>query len=463
MSSPKRAIVIGGSMAGLLAARVLVDHFSEVVLVERDRLPAEAEFRAGVPQSRHLHVLLRRGAQLLEQFFPGISADLVSAGAEILSWPRDLLWLGPGGWGQRFDLDFTLICSRRELVEWSVRRRVLASERLRVVQEHDVTALMSTPDGGAVRGVRLHARGDADPASAHELEAALVVDASGRGSRAPEWLQALGYPAPRQTVVNPFLGYASRQYEPPPGFHADWRALFLQARAPQTTRAGGLFPIEGGRWIVTLAGIGGDYPPTDDEGFLEFARSLRTPILYEAIKNARPLTPIAGYRRTENRLRHYDELQRWPDRLVVLGDAACALNPIYGQGMSVAAETALVLDDWVRRAEAPLAFQRRLARSITTPWLLATAEDYRYSTTEGGQRDLTTRLMHRYFDQLTRVALVDPVVQRAFLGVIHLLAAPKVLFQPHIVARTLRGPGGRRLSQPPTLTPLADSVPAAVI
>ena len=244
MSVADRAIVIGGSMAGLLAAHVLTNHFSEVVLVERDRLPTEAEFRAGVPQSRHLHVLLRRGAQLLEQFFPGISADLVSAGAEILNWPRDLLWLGPGGWGQRFDLDFTLICSRRELVEWSVRRRVLASDRLRLVQEHDVTELIA--DGAAVRGVRLHARGGADSESVHELEAALVVDASGRASRAPEWLQTLGYPAPRQTVVNPFLGYASRQYEPPPGFQADWRALFLQARAPQTTRAGGLFPSRTG-------------------------------------------------------------------------------------------------------------------------------------------------------------------------------------------------------------------------
>jgi 2-polyprenyl-6-methoxyphenol hydroxylase-like FAD-dependent oxidoreductase len=464
MSTSDRAIVIGGSMAGLLAARVLTSHFSEVVLIERDRLPSDAEFRAGVPQSRHLHVLLRRGAQLLEQFFPGISADLVSAGAEVLNWPRDLLWLGPGGWGQRFDLDFTLICSRRELVEWSVRRRVLATDRLRLVQEHDVTELIATADGATVRGVRLRARGSADSAAdpVHELDASLVVDASGRASRAPEWLQTLGYPAPRQTIVNPFLGYASRQYEPPPGFQVDWRALFLQARAPQTTRAGGLFPIEGGRWIVTLAGVGGDYPPTDDEGFLEFARTLRTPILYEAIKHARPLTPLAGYRRTENRLRHYNEFQRWPDRLVVLGDAACALNPIYGQGMSVAAETALVLDDWVRRAEPPLAFQRRLATSNTTPWLLATAEDYRYPTTEGGQRDLTTRVMHRYFDQLTKVALVDPVVARAFLGVIHLLTPPRVLFQPHIVARTLRGPRGRRLSLPPTATPLAGSVLAPV-
>jgi 2-polyprenyl-6-methoxyphenol hydroxylase-like FAD-dependent oxidoreductase len=454
MSSDDRAIVIGGSMAGLLAARVLVDHFPEVVLVERDRLPDDAEFRAGVPQSRHLHVLLVRGAQVLEQLFPGIRSDLVGAGAEILSWPRDVLWHGPAGWAHRFELDVSLISSRRELVEWSVRRRVLASERLRLIQEHDVTDLIAAADGRSVRGIRLHSRVDG---SVQELDAGLVVDASGRSSRAPEWLQALGYPAPRQTVVNSFLGYASRQYEPPPGFQADWRALFLQPKAPLTTRAAGLFPVEGGRWIVTVAGAGRDYPPTDEEGFMAFARQLRTPILYETIKHARPLTPIAGYRRTENQLRHYDELLRLPEGLVVLGDAACAFNPIYGQGMTVAGESALVLNDWLGRAEPSLAFQRRLARAVATPWLLATGEDYRYPTTEGGQRNLTTRLMHRYIDRLADVALMDPVVSRAFLSVLHLLAPPTVLFQPNILGRALRGPRGERLSMPPTTTPLAES------
>src|SRR3984893_1805301 len=202
MRSTDRPIVIGGSMAGLLAARVLVDHFREVVLVERDRLPADAEFRAGVPQSRHLHVLLVRGAQLLEQFFPGIRAELVGAGAEILSWPRDLLWLGPAGWGQRFDLGFSLICSRRELVEWSVRRRVLASERLRLVQEHDVTELLAGPNGESVRGIRLHPRSTVETtpdSSVQELEAGLVVDASGRGSHAPECLGAPCSPPRRPT------------------------------------------------------------------------------------------------------------------------------------------------------------------------------------------------------------------------------------------------------------------------
>src|SRR5262249_14637514 len=158
-----------------------------------------------------------------------------------------------------------------------------------------------------------------------------------------------------------FLGYATRLYAPPAGFQADWQALFLQPSAP-SARGGGLFPIDGRRWIVTVAGVGRDYPPIDDAGFLDFARSLRSPILYEAIRHAQPLTPLVAYRRTENQLRHYEQLERWPEGFVVLGDAVCAFNPIYGQGMTVAAESAELLDDWLRRPAPAHTFQRRLRR-----------------------------------------------------------------------------------------------------
>jgi hypothetical protein len=158
------------------------------------------------------------------------------------------------------------------------------------------------------------------------------------------------------------------------------------------------------RWHVTLAGAGRDYPPTDEAGFLAFAKGLRAPILFDAIKDARPLTPITGYRRTESQLRHYDELQRWPDRFVVLGDALCAFNPIYGQGMSVAAEAALALDRWLRAPTSTRDLQRTLARTVATPWLLATGEDFRYPTTEGGRPGPIVKLTHRYLDRVVAVA-----------------------------------------------------------
>ena len=320
-----RAIVIGGSMAGLLAARVLADRFGEVVLVDRDTFPNTAEFRKGVPQSRHLHVLLARGGRILEHLFPGLLDDLTDAGAVSIRWPQDVLWLGPGGWGTRTARGLTSISCRRELLEQKVRARVLDATAVTALDGHDVIGLLEASEGSAVAGVRLRARADS---AERDLEADLVVDASGRGSRAPAWLEEIGYQSPAQTVINSFLGYASRLYERSDSADRDWEALFLQPKAPEGTRAAALFPVDGDRWHVTLAGIARDYPPTEDEGFLEFARSLRTPILYDTIRDARPLTSISAYRRTENQHRHFDRLPRWPERFVVIGDAVCCFNPI---------------------------------------------------------------------------------------------------------------------------------------
>src|SRR5216683_2373637 len=156
MSEPDRAVVIGASVAGLLAAHALSGHFAEVVIVERDSLPREPEFRKGVPQSRHLHVLLVRGAEILEQFFPGITESLYAAGAQPIDWTRDVLYLGAAGWGTRFPRSLTLILSHRELLEWSIRQRVLGSPRIRAIEEHDVVdlqwpecAVTQAPAGGS--------------------------------------------------------------------------------------------------------------------------------------------------------------------------------------------------------------------------------------------------------------------------------------------------------------------------
>jgi 2-polyprenyl-6-methoxyphenol hydroxylase-like FAD-dependent oxidoreductase len=450
MAETGRAIVIGASVAGLLAAHVLSRHFDEVVIVERDTLPKDAQFRKGVPQSRHLHVLLARGADILEQFFPGFRESLFAAGAQPIDWTRDVLFLGAAGWGIRFPRSLTLILSHREVLEWAIRQRVLGSEKIRCIEEHDATELLPTSNG--FNGVRIKARPDGE---VQELTAQLVVDASGRNSKAPDWLTAHGYPAPRQTVINSFLGYASRQYAQPANLDVDWKALFLLPKAPKSARSGGLFPIDHTRWMVTLAGAGRDYPPNDEAGFLEFAHTLRSPILYEALRGAEPLTPISTYRRTENQWRHYHELNRWPERFVVLGDAVCAFNPIYGQGMTSGAESSLVLDRWLGGTESALEFQRQLGKTVATPWLLATGEDFRFPTTEGGKPGLTTRAAHRYFDRLLEVATVDETVAQAFLRVLHLLDPPGVLFRPGILARALRGPGRPLLTAPPTATPLS--------
>lgn len=424
-------------MAGLLAARVLADRFAQVVIVDRDTFPDDAAFRKGVPQSRHLHVLLARGAQILESLVPGFRADLAAEGAVSLRWPGDVGLLGAAGWATRRTRSLPLVSSRRELVEHVVRRHVVARPSVDVLENTDVIGLLTARSGSFVTGVRIRSRADrAD----QDLEAGLVVDASGRGSQAPAWLEELGCGPTRQTVVDSFLGYASRTYARDPTIEREWRALFLQA-TPQSTRGGGLFPIEHDQWHVTLAGVGRDYPPTDEPGFLDFARSMRSTVLYEAIRDAQPISTISAYRRTENQLRHFDDLPRWPGGFVVVGDAACCFNPVYGQGMTVAAVEALVLQGWLKDGAPAHEFPQRLAKAIANPWLLATGEDFRYPTTEGGRPNAVTRLMHGYLDRVVATSTTDPVVAGAFNKVVQMVARPTLLFHPEVVVRTLRGPG----------------------
>src|SRR4051812_2074840 len=214
--SREHAVVVGGSLAGLLAARVLADHFDKVTVIDRDRFPEDPAFRPGIPQSRHLHVLWTRGLELLEDLFPGLEKTLIGAGAEEIGVPSDVLWLTAAGWRERFEVTRLLTFSR-PLLDWAVRSRLIGS--LEVLEDQEATGLVAR--GADVAGVSLR--------SGETMTAGLVVDATGRGSRAPSWLAALGYPAPPETRVDPLLGYASRYYAIPPGLSPGWKALYLQA------------------------------------------------------------------------------------------------------------------------------------------------------------------------------------------------------------------------------------------
>jgi 2-polyprenyl-6-methoxyphenol hydroxylase-like FAD-dependent oxidoreductase len=453
------AVVVGAGMAGLVAARVLADYFARVTVIERDRLPARPAPRAGVPQSRHIHILLARGMALLDQLFPGLEDELLAAGAVPIDFPGDALWLSPAGWSQRFRPGLRLVSCSRPLLEWSVRRRLAAATTVSFLEGQEATGLTVDDTKAAVTGVRLRARPHSRAAAAADptLPAALVIDASGRSSRTPEWLGELGYPAPPETIINPFLGYATRAYARPEDAMTDWRLLYVQAKPPQTGRMGLLLPVEGDRWMVGLAGAERDYPPTDEAGFLRFAASLRSPIIHDAIRHARPLSPIHGYRQTDNRWRHYEQAQRWPERLIVLGDAACTFNPVYGQGLTMAALAGVTLNQCLQahrehQAPADLAglarrTHRALAHTTAAVWLLATGEDLRYPTTEGSRPTLRTRLMHRYLNRLGPVATVNHTVNAAFLEVANLVHPPTALFHPNVLLPTLRG------ATPPLRTP----------
>jgi 2-polyprenyl-6-methoxyphenol hydroxylase-like FAD-dependent oxidoreductase len=458
-----RAVVVGGGMAGLLAARVLAGHFEHVTVVDRDRFPEAPAFRPGVPQSRHLHVLLGRGLEGLEQLFPGFEADLVAAGAAVVA-GSESLWLNPAGWSRRYRSPIRLLGASRELIEWQARTRVTALANMQLLEGCEAVGLLADPSRAAVTGVRLRSRtGPAGEAgAATDLAADLVVDASGRGSRAPQWLAELGYQPPAETSISSLLGYASRQYAIPAGFRTGWRMLVINAKPPGNPRAGALVPIEGDRWMVALIGAGRDYPPTDDAGFLEFARGLRSPLLHDTVKDAEPVSPIYGFRNTDNRRRHFERLRRWPERFVVVGDASCTFNPIYAQGMTVTAMTAValgrILAEHRRHSDAdPLGrarqAQRQLARTSAGAWTMATTEDLRYPWTEGARLDLPTRVMHRYADRVLEVANGNPRVNTAFVNVVNLRHPPASLLRPRVLLPVLARRRAPPLTDPPTTRP----------
>ncbi len=382
------AIVIGSSIAGLTAARVLADHFAQVTIIERDELSPIPEFRRGLPQTRHAHSLPLRGQTILEQLFPGLLAELVANGAIQINDGNEMAFFIAGKWHEvKHNAAMVSMTCSRPLLDATIYRRLVALPNVRVIHQREVAGLSVDRQGQRVVGVRL--RGRQGLRRRETIVAAdLVLDASGRGSRAPEWLAELGYTPPGESIIDAFSGYASRLYRRPADFAGNWKTLYVRPSPPDGSRGGLIIPIEGDRWHVTLIGMGGDYPPTDHDGFVEFARSLPTPQLYEAIKEAEPLTQPCGYRSTANRVRHYDQLSRYLEGFLVTGDAVYTLNPVYAQGMTAAVLGSEALAHTLARqtpgdltglAEA---FQSRLKQAVASAWQMATREDQRWPNTE---------------------------------------------------------------------------------
>jgi 2-polyprenyl-6-methoxyphenol hydroxylase-like FAD-dependent oxidoreductase len=430
----EHAIVLGGSMAALLAARVLSEQFARVTLVERDLYPVEAEPRKGVPQGRQLHALLAKGLQVLHGFFPDLK-DALRAGGAIIGDPgTDLRWHHFGGYKIATPTDMEGVYVSRPFLEGEVRRRVLALPNVTALQNYDVEGLVASGDRTAVTGATVRNRAED---RVEQLAADLVVDATGRGSQAPKWLAALGYAAPDEAQVKVDVGYTTRTYRRDP---ADRVGCIAAEEAPAGKRFGMAFPAEGDRWIVLQGGLLGDHAPHDEQGFLDFARTLPTLDVYNVIKDAEPLTDFAIHKFPHSRRRYYERLKRVPANFVAVGDAVCSFNPIFGQGMTVAAVEAQQLGTWLRtdRARDPRRFFKQIAGVVDVPWTLAVGEDFRYPQVTG-PKSPGTDLLNAYSARLHRAATHDPVVLTAFLKVAHLLAPPTSLFHPRVVARVLFG------------------------
>jgi 2-polyprenyl-6-methoxyphenol hydroxylase-like FAD-dependent oxidoreductase len=446
-----RAVVLGASMAGLLAARALTDAYAQVVVVDRDHLPEAGAQRRGVPHGRHLHALLAAGQQALEELFPGLTAELVAHGVPVGDPLANGRWYLNGHLLRQAPTGMVALCASRPFLEGHVRTRVRALPSLRLLDRCQVVGLASTRDGRRVTGVRVLR--PVDGGAEEVLGADLVVDATGRGSRASLWLEALGYPRPETEQVRIGLGYATRTYRlPPDALGGDLGVL--HGSTPEHPRGGAFLRLEGDRWMVTLAGILGDHPPTDPDGFLAFARSLRFPDIYEAIRDGQPLDDPVGFRFPTSVRHRYERLDRFPDGLLVVGDAVCSFNPIYGQGISVAALEALALRRHLQRGAVP--GPRRwfgdLAHVVDVPWDIAVGGDLVFPGVQG-RRTLKVRLVNAYLARLHAAAAHDAGLASAFMRVAGLVAPPQSLLRPGIALRVLGGSLRRAATRPGGLRP----------
>lgn len=464
VAQPTHAVVIGASVAGLCAARVLCDHFDRVTVLEKDALRDDASLRRGVPQARHVHALLIGGQRIIEGLFPGFTAWMIANGAETPNMGADAAWYVFGGFRPKYRSELNPICASRPLIEQGIRRQALSGGRIALLTGVEWRGLLADADGARVAGVRY---ADAEGVE-RSLEASLVVDASGRGSRLPAMLEALGLPAPEETTVTSRAGYATRIIRL--RRRVGWRVAYVQPSAPGGTRGGIIAPIEWDRAIVTLIGMAGDAPPTSEEGLQAFAESLPAGELADVLRDAEPLSPIYSFARAENRMRHYERLPRHLDGLVALGDAVFALNPVYGQGMTVAAIGARTLGevlaasrgrDGLKMQGLSVRFQTALLKTLALPWQMATGEDLRWGLPENkGHVGPLNRVLNAYVDMVQRGSLRSPYLCEAFYRVAQMLDAPPALFRPGVIARALwhgligqRGPKSR-VSEKPKLSAL---------
>jgi 2-polyprenyl-6-methoxyphenol hydroxylase-like FAD-dependent oxidoreductase len=444
MISPRmgRAVVIGAGVAGLIAARVLSKHCERVTIVERDSLHEAAAPRKGAPQGRHVHVLLKRGQEVMEKLFPGFSEALVMRGAIPLNNSADLRCHHSGRWRARFDSDVSTISVSRPTLEHEIRRRIAQLPNVSIVSGASFTRYAVDWEYSRVTGVFARAHG---PESLEDLvRADLVVDASGRGSQTPRLLNELGYTPPPESVVRVNFGYASRIYERPSGT-PDWQAMYVVDRAPRL-RGGLIFPIEGNRWLVTLLGWHWDHPAATDAGFAEFARSLPSPDLHAAICTAQPLTDPVCHGFPATWRRHYEQLTRFPSGLLVVGDALCSFNPVYGQGMTVGALEAELLESCLARFAAhgvagiddlTREFRLQVAEVVDGPWQLASGEDLRFPQTVG-KRTASLRFLHWYTGKVHETAGSSPLVAERFNAVVNMIAPRSCLFRWDVIREMLR-------------------------
>jgi 2-polyprenyl-6-methoxyphenol hydroxylase-like FAD-dependent oxidoreductase len=426
-------------MAGLAAARVLSDKYADVVIVDRDELIGVTTYRNGVPHGRHAHGLVAKGHAIYEGLFPGLTESMRLDGVRPGDFNAAIQWYFGGKQLAQSDSGLACLPCGRPALELGVRKHVQAIPNVRFLERHDIVSLETTPDKKRVIGARIQRREQGS--KPETLLADLVLDITGRGSRMPAWLTELGYEAPAEDKVKVDLAYTSRHFrlkrDP---FTKD--IAIIAAATPSYPRGAFFYPMPDGETVeLSLTGILGDYPPTDPEGFLAYTKSLPIPEFYDYVHDAEPADDAVRFKFPASVWRRYDQLTRFPDGLLVTGDAVCSFNPIYAQGMTVAGMETLTLR---KHLDSPalnaLEFFAEISGQIASPWEFSATADLGYAGVEG-QRTDQINMINQFITGLQAAAVHDPVLTDAFLRVAGLVDEPMALMNPDIQQRVMQQAG----------------------
>ena len=435
----QRAVVIGAGIGGLSMAGALAQYFQRVDILERDCLVTAVGSRPGTAQDRHPHGLLAGGLSALDRIFPGFKSDLAAAGAVPVSVGRESQIERPDiGVLPKRDFGISGLCATRPLIELVLRRRAEALANITVRPASRVTGIVPAAGSGGVRGIRF-VNGSGHPES---LTADLVADASGRGAPTLALFDALGWDRPQMTEIGVDITYTTAVVEIPYDAPAEWKLLLTLADPPHVALYAIIMPTEDGRWITAIAEHSAATRIETWDAFLETSRSLITPTVYNALRNAKPPEGLRRYRFPASTWKHFERLPRLPRGLLPVADAFCRFNPIYGQGMSSAAKQAHLLQEVLNRVAAdpdPIAavqtgFMTEVASVLETPWTMSTSADLAFPQTRG-ERPKNFAEARAFDAALFRAAVADPIVHRAMLEVAQLLQPHERLREPDIVRR----------------------------
>ncbi len=440
----QRAVVIGGSVAGLMAAKAVAPFFKEVILLEKDTLNDNNGLHKGVGQGAHAHVLLPSGLDLLKQLLEAPALDLYAYGIVLADTASELKWFQFGVWKTRFHSGIDMGWCNRSLFEWQVRQTVLSVDTIRILSPAKVTGLLMSEQGDDVAGVCYRIPGGEDADVTHKLSAELVIDASGRGTHASRWLEHAGMGRVMQDEVSVQVAYTTRRFNLPAHVMEtlDWKVLSIYAEPPYDRRGGLIYPIGDNEWMATLVGGHGEVAPMPLDGYLDFAQSLPQPDIYHVLKQAIPVGEPCCYQCPGSLWRRYDRMKQWPGHFVVIGDAVCSFNPIYGQGITAALRDVLALKTVLKQqgndlsTASMLRLQKTIARGKAVPWHLAACPDFIYPETQG-KRPPCLGMTNGYIRALMKLAGRDRVVHQRFIEVFTYLKSPLVLLAPGILAKVL--------------------------